>query len=707
MSERLLLHERQWQLAGLLPAEISLAEEDPQSIQWFDTPFPATVRHAHRHLGRELPKDWDHREWWYRCKFPRPGGKDRVVRLLIGGVDYHEVVYLNGDRLGEDKGAFGKIWYDISESLADENELLVRVSPAAMARDRMLTPNRSPLRWENPGDPAYEDVGIWDEVAVYVTGPVYFDGWLVQSEMTAKGGDLTLRLEYNNTRQHTEATIRLTVEGEGMQPVHEEFVRELASGESRQEISLMVPEAKGWFPHTQGNPMLYTLKGELKLGGGAVDAFTQTVGFRTARVQRSGEINKLWAVSINGKNVPLRGVNWTGMSLYPGHHYVDLVTQLRDAGVNAIRVWGGRHRRPFYEACDRLGILVVQEFPYGLMDGMTYPRQSRDFPEAKEILHTARSDNAGFARALRNHPSLLMWIGGTRLHNQDNAHVMRTVEDALRTQDGTRPYIPVIPAEGMRLDTDVRIAGLSPEHLEDAPRLLIAQGLPAWAANKEPLEAFPPRWRKFGGESAQARAVAWAAGAQRTEPTAGGFIGEMFDWHPDGGYGLFDFDGQPRPAWSVLAGLYGRRTAGLRFDWKTYASGTFEAEAWGAADDDAGDIKADLWVENGVGETGEKMKLQGHAKGGLAALGDINLPLVGKPPFTAWIQAEGGQAVPYPLDAGKPPSSASLAEIHGIRQRLATQTLTYRPVRDIGIIGLMPIEALLRGILALRLMIGV
>lgn len=706
MSERIALRSQPWELMSFAAGEgqAALAAKNG-GAGWMPIAFPQTVRHAHLAAGKELPEDWRGREWWYRCRFPKPGGKDRVVRLFIGGLDYHATVYLNGEPVGEKKGAYGPVNFDVSGHLADENVLAVRMHPLTEHEDRHLNPSRHPLRWKNAGLPAFDDVGVWDDVSVAVSGPVYFDGWLVHGESTGEHGDLTVRVEINNTRQVTQGEVRLRIDGESLTPVEQTFPVELATGLSQQELSITVPGAESWFPHTAGKPVMYKVRAELALGGGVVDAFEQSVAFRNIRVIRSGAANELWRVSVNGKRVPLRGVNWAALPLPSDQRYESFVEALAGAGVNAVRVWGGRHGEAFYEACDRRGVLVLQEFPFGLMDGKTFPRETPDFPQAKEIVHTARGDNNAFVRRLRNHPSIFLWVGGTRIHHIDNGHVMRTIEEALRLEDGTRPYVPVFPAAGVWLDNDVLVNGLSPEHLEDTPNLLIAAGLPAWAGDAPP-ETLPARWKKFGGADAQTRAVAWAAGSQRAAGAPGAFVGEVRDWAPEGGFGLFDFGGKPRQAFAALQGLYGPVAAGLSFDWKSYRSGAFEAEAWGVRDDQGKQVAARVWIAEASGRPVAEAQVKGEIKDGLADLGAVTLELKGEGPFTAYILAEGGKPVPYPLGVTSPPSSYTLAELAQVRAKLMNQAGGFKPLRDLGSFALVPFEYLMRGVLAARVAVG-
>lgn len=704
MSERIALHDLAWELAGY-PAGEGLAAGAAQNAsgpEWFAAPFPQTVVAAHAAAGRKLPDDWREREWWYRCRFPRPGGKDRVVRLSVDGADYRAFTYLNGESLGEGRGAYGPVHYDVSNHLKDENVVAVCVHPLAEIEDRMLAPSRHPLRFENAGLPMLEDVGVWDDVVVSVSGPVYFEGWLLGGDAQGDHGDLNLRFEINNTRQVTQATVRVRVEGAGIAPVEQAYEVELATGLSQQEFSLAVPGARAWFPHTHGAPVLYTVKAELALGGGKVDEFTQAVGFRTVRAVRSGDEADLWKVAVNGKKIALHGVNWAALPLPAGQTYAQYLAPLAAAGVDAVRVWGGRHRGAFYAECDRLGILVIQEFPFGLLDGKTYPREAPDFPQAREILRTARADNNAFARHLRNHPSIALWVGGTRLHNQDNAHVMRTVEEALRLEDGTRAYQPVFPSPGVLVDKAVLTDGLSPEHYEDEAPLWIAHGVPAFDGAAPAW--VPARWRKAGGSRAHARSVAWVAGTQRFAGRSV-FAGEVRDYQPEGGFGLFDFAGKPRSAVTVLAGLYAPVAAGLSFDWQRYSGGAFSAEVWGVRADGK-QLSARVWGEDAAGVTFGQTEVAGALEGGRGDLGEASLTLTGKAPFTVYVQADGGKPVPYPLDPPKPVSSYTLAEVAQVRHRLQVQTAKPRFVREFGIMGLLPVEYLVRGIFAARVAIG-
>lgn len=182
-----------------------------------------------------------------------------------------------------------------------------------------------------------------------------------------------------------------------------------------------------WWPHTLGEPYLYTGKvyfvpdwegtDEHKQGDEVVsDQDEWNIGIRmvsTSICPRSGGR----AFLINRHRVFLQGGNWiaTDAMLQRGtrERYFSEVFLHQFAGLNLIRVWGGgvTERPEFYDACDELGILVLQEF---WMSGDNNGRWagSYDWP----LDHDLYLDQAlDMVLMIRKHPSLLFWCAGNEL----------------------------------------------------------------------------------------------------------------------------------------------------------------------------------------------------------------------------------------------------------------------------------------------------
>eukprot|EP01043_Picozoa_sp_COSAG02_P042944 COSAG02_NODE_3696_length_6372_cov_2.297306_5_plen_527_part_00 len=80
-----------------------------------------------------------------------------------------------------------------------------------------------------------------------------------------------------------------------------------------------------------------------------------------------------WQISINGRPIFMRGGNWIpryqlfGRGVRERNRTTQILEAARHAGFTWMRVWGGGliEDQHFYEECDRLGLMLLQEFPHG------------------------------------------------------------------------------------------------------------------------------------------------------------------------------------------------------------------------------------------------------------------------------------------------------------------------------------------------------
>lgn len=190
-----------------------------------------------------------------------------------------------------------------------------------------------------------------------------------------------------------------------------------------------IPSPKLWYPRGYGEQPLYTVTLTTKSS-----VWSQKIGIRkitilqipdaegsdlrskVLKLQQEDflqvyEFNKTtsgFIVLVNGVKIMCKGANWVPCDPFPSRESPEKITRLlelgADAGVNMLRVWGGGlfERDEFYNECDRLGILVTQDF---LMACGTYPEDEEWFIEALK-----KEARAAVLR-LRNHPSLAFWSG--------------------------------------------------------------------------------------------------------------------------------------------------------------------------------------------------------------------------------------------------------------------------------------------------------
>ena len=239
--------------------------------------------------------------------------------------------------------------------------------------------------------------------------------------------------------------------------------------------NIFIPSPKLWYPSGYGEQPLYTVKVwtenscvEQKLGIRTLvvlqidDADGSNDRQKALYIQSLDEFkdsdknNKsaCFTVLVNGIKIMCKGGNWVPCEPFPSSESAEKITRLLqlgiDAGVNMIRVWGGGifEQDHFYNECDRLGILVTQDF---LMACGTYPEEEQWFIDA------LKSEARCATLRLRNHACLAFWSGDNEnavrgSENRDDFPGYRSavygIEPVVKSLDPRRDFFPSSPYGG-------------------------------------------------------------------------------------------------------------------------------------------------------------------------------------------------------------------------------------------------------------------
>ncbi|MCI9865585.1 glycoside hydrolase family 2 protein [Rhizobium skierniewicense] len=280
----------------------------------------------------------------------------------------------------------------------------------------------------------------------------------------------TARIEHVCTSQHHVdggVELHLEVTLHAAQPasvqVHlslgEERVRldcGLNAGETVIRHVFFVEKPKLWWPAGSGEQTLYTLTVELP-----DETETRQIGFRTVELLTDkDEAGSRFAFRINGREIFCRGANWIPAdalhSLTSREKTEDLLSSAVEANMNMIRVWGGGFYEAdwFYDLCDRLGLLVWQDFMFAC----------NLYPCTDDFLDNAEREVTYQVKRLSSHPSIALWCGDNELvgalnwfdesrNNRDRYLVAydrlnRTIETALKKAAPSALWWPSSPASG-------------------------------------------------------------------------------------------------------------------------------------------------------------------------------------------------------------------------------------------------------------------
>ncbi|WP_245163731.1 glycosyl hydrolase 2 galactose-binding domain-containing protein [Burkholderia latens] len=182
------------------------------------------------------------------------------------------------------------------------------------------------------------------------------------------------------------------------------------TGADRLHASVAVPNVRRWWPHTHGEPVLY----DIALHIGAERRPLGATGFRTIE-PHAGDDGKGFGLRVNGVPVFSRGACWSSAAPLTLHAddatYGRLLGYARDAGFNMIRVGGTMtyEADAFHAWCDRLGLMVWQDFMFANFD---YGLDDRALADAVD------REASQFLTRHRASPSLAVLCGGSEIAQQ-------------------------------------------------------------------------------------------------------------------------------------------------------------------------------------------------------------------------------------------------------------------------------------------------
>lgn len=399
------------------------------------------------------------RSWVYRraVDLPPMAGDERAV-LDVGGIDPSGSVYWDGQLLGQLSGLYRRARLPIPDSAASPgtHRLVIVVDPVPasqpqVGRTELVRVHRPRMNEGWDFCPRFPHQGIWRDIRL-VVAPVHLAAVTVRSDLDEDG----------RGRVRLAGTLDVT----GDRPVPVEFAlldehgsvvaehREVITGGPRRtlDLGLDVERPDLWWPNGFGRPTTY--QACLRVDDRPEPAWHGTVGFRRAAlVANAGAPDpaRPYTALVNGVVVPLVGWNWVPADAQYGavhpervRHLVDLAAR---SGARILRVWGGGlvETDEFYEACDRAGLLVWQEFSQS-SSGM------QSAPATDDAFVRLMSDEAdAVVPARTHHPCLLLWGGGNELDldgaplDEARSPVLAALRDRVARLDPGRSWLPTSP----------------------------------------------------------------------------------------------------------------------------------------------------------------------------------------------------------------------------------------------------------------------
>ena len=345
---------------------------------------------------------------WYRKSVTIPQSKTgEKVYLYFEGVYNRSEVFINGHSLGKRPNGYISFAYDATPYVkyGGENTISVRVDHSQSADSR----------W-------YTGSGIYRDVWLVYSNPVHIAQWGVYAYPEVKKGTGTLNVEVeveNGSAGKSSLTVvNELISKDGKSVGKSSSKVEVAankSGKISTKINVKNPQL--W---DLENPNLYKLKTTVFRDGKQIDETVTKTGFRDFKFDPNN------GFALNGKWMKMKGVclhHDAGVlgSAVPREVWETRLKTLKEIGVNAIRTSHNPQAPVFYELCDELGILVLNEaydeweFPKRKwLEGWNYGTPG--FEGTFDIFADyAEKDLEDFVRRDRNHLSVFAWSIGNEV----------------------------------------------------------------------------------------------------------------------------------------------------------------------------------------------------------------------------------------------------------------------------------------------------
>ncbi len=416
----------------------------------------------------------DYYTYWFVKDFneTKPSGDDQVW-ITFRGINYSCDIYLNGHKVNQEpfEGMYLRKTFNISKMLLanGKNRLAVIVYPpdpvgnpnGGQGGDGTIAKNvmhQYVAGWDWIQPIRDRNTGIWDKVFIEHTGAINIKNphvvTFVPGVRKVKGvqADAIIRTsaEIQNASNHlVSGILRYTLDGV---TVSQEVSIQAGVTKEVNLPDLTLHNPKLWWPAGYGPQNLYTLPIQFIQDGEKNISDTERIRFGIREIQTTwNDITRSKQISVNGQKIFIKGGNWIisdAMLRFSDARYDAEIRYHRDMNLNLIRIWGGAiiERPEFYEACDRYGMLVLQDFWFsGDCNGRWEdPKKAEDqwtrrkYPDDHNLVLESAKD---MIKMIRNHPSLAIWCGGNEITPPTDI-LIPLRDEILPRLDGTRWFIP-------------------------------------------------------------------------------------------------------------------------------------------------------------------------------------------------------------------------------------------------------------------------
>ncbi|MDD2257118.1 MAG: glycoside hydrolase family 2 TIM barrel-domain containing protein [Bacteroidales bacterium] len=364
---------------------------------------------------------------WYRKQLHVPdAAKGKRLFIEFDGVMANSDVWVNGTHLGHRPYGYSAFQYELTR--------LVKTGQTNILTVRVDNSKQPASRW-------YAGAGIYRHVRLICVNPIHMEHWghfVTTPEVTDKKAIVAIEA---NVKNQSNKTAKLTVQTivtapDGKTFTSPEMPLQLESGKNQvQNIQVTVQNPKRWDIET---PNMYQATTYIRQGKEILDEQQTSFGIRTFRFDAQT------GFYLNDKNIKILGVclHHDGGPLgaaVPKEAWRRRFETLKKLGVNGIRTAHNPMSPEFYDLCDEMGFLVMNES----FDTWTASKPNGTQGYNKYFREWWEADTRAMVMRDRNHPSIILYSVGNeirdRLDRPEGRQDFINQRDLVHSLDPTRP----------------------------------------------------------------------------------------------------------------------------------------------------------------------------------------------------------------------------------------------------------------------------
>ena len=440
-ENELMLSGGNWKLARANFTDASgvvISSESFDDCGWLTATVPGTVLSSYINLGAvpdpnfadnifQISDSYFNSDFWYRNEFELPENFiEEKLWLNFDGINWKAEIYLNGSYIGRIDGAFIRGRFDITDiAKAGANTLAVKIirneHPGSVKEKNENDTGRNGgmLGYDNPTFHATigwdwictvrgRNIGIWNDVRITKEGPVSLDAPYVKTVLPLPDTTSAVLTPEVIAKNNSDKAVSGVLKGYIGDIVFSKEVTLAAREEKaisfdpKEYAQLNVQNPKLWWPNGYGEQNLHESGFTFETDGKVSDRIDFNTGIRQVTAE---EIDEVLSLRINGRRFIGRGGNW-GFSennlTYRAREYDIAVAYHADMNFTILRNWVGQTGdTELYEACDRYGIMVWQDF------WLANPYDGPDPLDNAMFLANAED----LVKKIRRYPSMVIYCG--------------------------------------------------------------------------------------------------------------------------------------------------------------------------------------------------------------------------------------------------------------------------------------------------------